>query len=63
MIFFKTQEESPRMPWKRPGRYQNSTLRFTPGEDFPAHLEKMIGRPLIMRCFVTLNDVWDLPPI
>ena len=59
MIFFKTQEESPRTPWKRPGRYQNSTLRFTPGEDFPAHLEKMIGRPLIMRCFVTLNDVWD----
>jgi len=59
MLSFKTKETAPLVPWRRVEKYQNSTLRFTPGEDFPPHLESRIGRPLIMRCFVTLNDVWD----
>ena len=59
MLFFKTIDSSDLINWKRPELYQNSTLRYTPGEDFPAHLEKMIGRPKMMRCFVTLNDLWD----
>lgn len=59
MIFFKTNVQSARTPWHRVEKYQNSTLRFSPGEDFPAHLEKMIGRPKVMRCFLTLNDAWD----
>ena len=59
MIFFKTGAASARTPWLRVEKYQNSTLRFSPGPDFPAHLEKMIGRPKVMRCFLTLNDAWD----
>ena len=59
MLCFKADVQSARTPWPRLEKYQNSTLRFSPGEDFPAHLEKMIGRPKVMRCFLTLNDAWD----
>ena len=59
MICFKFDVQSDKTLWRRLEKYQNSTLRFAPGEDFPAHLEKMIGRPKIMRCFLTLNDAWD----
>lgn len=59
MFFFEANVKDALKPWPRVERYQNSTLRFTPGEDFPGHLEKMIGRPKIMRTFITLNDAWD----
>lgn len=59
MFFFEVDVKSEKKEWPRVELYQNSTLRFTPGEDFPLHLEQMIGRPKIMRCFLTLNDAWD----
>lgn len=46
-------------PWKRVERYQNSTLRYTPPADFPEFWTKKHGRPRIMRCWVTLDEVWD----
>ncbi len=45
--------------WPRMERYQNSTLRYTPPADFPAFWAEKHGRPRIMRCWVTLDEVWD----
>ncbi|RAV03573.1 hypothetical protein [Paenibacillus sp. YN15] len=45
--------------WPRVERYQNSTLRFAPPADFPAFWAEKHGRPKIMRCWVTLDEVWD----
>ena len=42
-----------------PTVWQNSTLRYAPPKDFPAYAEKMIGKPRIMRVFVTLDEFWD----
>lgn len=42
-----------------PTAWQNSTLRYTPPEDFPAFLEKRIGRAKIMRTWITLDEYWD----
>lgn len=50
---------------ERPGRYldptrwQNSTLRYAPPEDFPAYLAGQIGRAAIMRVWVTLDEYYD----
>lgn len=45
--------------WPRVEQYQNSTLRYTPPKDFPAYLASKIGRPKIIRTWVTLDEVWD----
>ena len=42
-----------------PTRWQNSTLRYSPPEDFPAHMAKEIGRAEIMRVWITLDEYWD----
>ena len=42
-----------------PTRWQNSTLRYAPPEDFPAYLEGELGRAAIMRVWVTLDEYWD----
>lgn len=45
--------------WPHIERYQNTTLRYTPNSDFPKVMEEVIGRPEIIRLFVTLDEVWD----
>lgn len=45
--------------WTHPEKYQCSTLRFTPPKDFPKYYSEIIGRPKIMRTFITLDEVWD----
>ncbi len=45
--------------WPRIERYQNSTLRYTPPVDFPAYWAAVNGRPKIIRCWITLDEVWD----
>jgi hypothetical protein len=45
--------------WPRIERYQNSTLRYTPPSDFPANWASINGRPKIIRCWITLDEVWD----
>ena len=42
-----------------PTRWQNSTLRYAPPEDFPAFLAGELGRAEIMRVWVTLDEYWD----
>nr|HML49646.1 hypothetical protein [Clostridia bacterium] len=46
-------------PWPRIERYQNSTLRYTPPADFPAYWASVNGNPRIIRCWITLDEVWD----
>ncbi len=45
--------------WPHVERYQNTTLRYTPGPDFPPAMEAYLGKPQIIRLFVTLDEVWD----
>ena len=45
--------------WPHVERYQNTTLRYTPDGRFPEVLEHVIGKPEIIRLFVTLDEVWD----
>ncbi|NCB32660.1 MAG: hypothetical protein EOM64_02050 [Erysipelotrichia bacterium] len=45
--------------WPRVEKYQNTTLRYSPGEDFSSFLESDIGRLHIIRLFITLDEVWD----
>ena len=45
--------------WPRMEEYQNSTLRYTPPKNFPAYWAGINGRPKIMRCWITLDEVWD----
>ena len=40
-------------------RWQNSTLRYSPPEDFPEHMAKEIGRAKIMRTWITLDEYYD----
>ena len=42
-----------------PTKWQNSTLRYSPPEDFPAYMAKEIGRAEIMRTWITLDEYWD----
>ena len=42
-----------------PTKWQNSTLRYSPPEDFPADMSKEIGRAEIMRVWITLDEYWD----
>lgn len=45
--------------WPHIERFQNTTLRYTPSPSFPKIMEKVIGRPSIIRLFITLDEVWD----
>ncbi|MBL4937556.1 hypothetical protein JK636_17710 [Clostridium sp. YIM B02515] len=45
--------------WPHVEKFQNTTLRYTPSSSFPEVMEKVIGRPSIIRLFVTLDEVWD----
>lgn len=42
-----------------PTRWQNSTLRYSPPEDFPMYAAKEIGRAEIMRTWITLDEYYD----
>ena len=44
--------------WPNVGKYQNTTLRYTPNTDFPEVMEEIIGKPDIIRLFVTLDEDW-----
>ena len=45
--------------WKRVERYQNTTLRYPPIPAFAAQVAAAYGRPRLLRCWVTLDEVWD----
>lgn len=45
--------------WSHVEKYQNTTLRYTPTPSFPKVMEQVIGRPAIIRLFITLDEVWD----
>lgn len=45
--------------WPRVEAYQNTTLRYTPPPDFAAYSASVIGKPKILRCWITLDEVWD----
>lgn len=45
--------------WPRVEEYQNSTLRYAPPPSFAEYCASVIGRPRIMRCWITLDEVWD----
>jgi len=45
--------------WPRVEAYQNSTLRYTPPKEFPAYCATQIGKPKLIRTWVTLDEVWD----
>ena len=51
---------------KKRGKYvdqtcwQNTTLRYSPPVDFPAHLAESVGRAKIMRVFITLDEYWEI---
>lgn len=51
--------KNPYRKWPHVERYQNTTLRYTPSPAFPKVMEKVIGRPSIVRLFITLDEVWD----
>lgn len=42
-----------------PTKWQNSTLRYSPPEDFPTYMAKEIGRAEIMRTWITLDEYFD----
>jgi len=46
--------------WPRIELYQNSTLRYTPPANFPAHWVAQNGRPKIIRTWVTLDEIYDI---
>jgi len=45
--------------WPRVELYQNTTLRYPPVPAFAARVAKDYGRPRLLRCWVTLDEVWD----
>lgn len=51
--------KNPFRKWPHVEKYQNTTLRYTPSPAFPKVMEEVIGRPSIIRLFVTLDEVWD----
>lgn len=42
-----------------PTRWMNSTLRYVPPVDFPEFLESRLGKPEIMRVWITLDEYYD----
>jgi hypothetical protein len=51
--------KNPYRKWPHVEKFQNTTLRYTPSPSFPKVMEKVIGRPCIIRLFVNLDEVWD----
>ena len=51
--------KAPLGTYSDPTKWQNSTLRYTPPEDFPSYLESRVGQAEIMRVWVTLDEYWD----
>lgn len=47
-------------PWPRIEQYQNSTLRYTPPADFPAHWQRQNGHVKMIRVWVTLDEIWNI---
>lgn len=45
--------------WPHVEKYHNTTLRYTPDGRFPAVFERTVGKPEIIRLFVTLDEVWE----
>ncbi|MGX8709749.1 MAG: hypothetical protein ACQGTM_05805 [bacterium] len=45
--------------WPHVEKYHNTTLRYTPDKRFPEAMEAYIGRPEMIRLFITLDEVWD----
>lgn len=46
-------------PYVDPTRWMNSTLRYVPPVDFPEFLESRLGKPEIMRVWITLDEYYD----
>lgn len=46
-------------PYNDPTRWMNSTLRYVPPVHFPAFLEDRLGKPEIMRVWITLDEYYD----
>ena len=42
-----------------PTHWMNSTLRYVPPMNFPAFLKKRLGKPEIMRVWITLDEYYD----
>ena len=40
-------------------RWMNSTLRYVPPVHFPAFLEQRLGKPDLMRVWITLDEYYD----
>ncbi|MBO5869071.1 MAG: hypothetical protein J6Q54_09195 [Oscillospiraceae bacterium] len=45
--------------YEDPTRWMNSTLRYVPPVDFPEFLEERLGKPEIMRVWITLDEYYD----
>lgn len=45
--------------YQDPTRWMNSTLRYVPPVDFPEFLESRLGKPNIMRTWITLDEYYD----
>lgn len=46
-------------PYVDPTRWMNSTLRYVPPAHFPEFLENRLGKPEIMRVWITLDEYYD----
>lgn len=46
-------------PYQDPTRWMNSTLRYVPPVHFPEFLENRLGKPEIMRVWITLDEYYD----
>lgn len=46
-------------PYVDPTRWMNSTLRYVPPVHFPEFLENRLGKPEIMRVWITLDEYYD----
>ena len=46
-------------PYMDPTRWMNSTLRYVPPVHFPEFLENRLGKPEIMRVWITLDEYYD----
>jgi hypothetical protein len=41
------------------GAYLNNSIRHCPPPELGSRIEEEFGKPLIMRCWLTLDDMWD----
>ncbi len=45
--------------WPRVEKYYNTTLRYAAPKEFPNYLVSQLGKGKLIRCFVTLDEIWD----